>query len=76
MNDAQYLQTQKELLEIAEALSHLDLPAFVERIELAMCAGPVLNPTLYRAGASNLMKIKRIAEAAQSMQLAHSKFLE
>lgn len=67
MNDIQYMQTQKELIEVVEALYRLDLQAFIQRIETAHATGPILNPTLYRLGMESMDKIQRLASAAQYM---------
>jgi len=61
MNDAEYLQTQMQVLLLAGLLLQLDLPAFLHRIEAAEALGPVLDPTLYRRAADNLAALRETA---------------
>lgn len=75
MNDIQYLQTQKQMLEVAQALNALDLDTFIERGKLALSVGPIFNPTLYRCGADNLIRIMAMARAARHLANEYNVFL-
>jgi hypothetical protein len=64
MTNEEYLETQIVLLKAAKTLRTLDLKKFLERIERAELLAPILNPTLYRLGAEQLGKIRRLTVAA------------
>lgn len=68
MSDAEYAQTQAQLLALARVVLDMDLAGFLARIETAHAAGPVLNPTLYRRGQERMEAIRRVASAARGLQ--------
>jgi hypothetical protein len=68
MDDRQYQETQDWLVAVAGIVRALDLDAFLQRIELAEAAGPILNPTLCVMASGKLAKVKRLAEAAKVFQ--------
>jgi hypothetical protein len=68
MTDAEYLQTQRQLVLLAQIVDSLDLDGFLRRIEVAESVGPILNPTLYTEGAENLLKVKGLARACKVFQ--------
>lgn len=68
MNDADYTSTQYQLMILATIVSGLDLDGFLKRIDMAEAAGPILDPTMYRAAMTNLNSIKRLAIAANEFR--------
>ena len=71
MTDEQYLQTQRKLIRLAIEVHGLDFDGFLARIREAETAGPVVDPTLFRRGASALSAVKAVAEAGRSMKEAY-----
>lgn len=68
LTQEQYETIQHQLLLIGELLVQMDLPAFLEQIETAETVGPILDPTLYRMGMSNMAEVKRLAKAAMELR--------
>jgi hypothetical protein len=68
MTDAEYLQTQRQLVLLAQIVDSLDLDGFLQRIGVAESVGPILNPTLYTEGAENLARVKGLARACKALQ--------
>lgn len=68
MNDADYTSTQYQLMVLATIVSSLDLDGFLKRIDMAEAAGPMLDPTVYRAAMTNLTSVKRLASAANEFR--------
>lgn len=71
MDDATYLKTQETLVRAASEIATLDLTTFLQRIETAEGATPVLDPSLFRRGADSLAAVKDLAIAAKRIQHAH-----
>ncbi len=71
MDREKYLKTQKRLLELARDLAELEVSPFLEAIRTAEVVAPILDPTAFRHGATNLGIIKRLAEAALAFQRAY-----
>lgn len=64
MTDKEYIQYQQKIIQLANEIRQLNgLPDFLGRISKAEALGPILNPTLYRAGMEPMGKIKDMAEA-------------
>lgn len=71
MTDAEYQETQQQLLLMAQMISNMpDLSKFLERINTAESVGPMLDPTSWLKGRGNLDKIKKLARAAWEFQKA------
>ena len=68
MKKEEYQQTQTQLLEIMHTVSSMDLNGFVNATNRAESVGPILNPTLYRAGQENLEIVKRMAVALREFK--------
>ena len=68
MDKETYAATQQILLDIARKVVLLQLDDFLAAIERADTLGPILDPTLYRAGVGSMMKIERIASACRAFQ--------
>jgi len=68
MTDPVYAMTQNDLLDVAKKVKQIQpLGLFLDRINSAQAAGPILEPTLYRT-ASNLDVIKRLAQTLKPFQ--------
>ena len=78
MTGTEYELTQTALLTIVRVIGvyKLDWDDFLERIELADAAGPVLDPTLYRNGQANMHKIRELARATQAYQMRIKEILD
>jgi hypothetical protein len=68
MTNEKYQYTQSQLAYLCASVCTLDLAGFLERISIADSVGPVLDPTLYRAGMARMHGMQRIAQAAQAFQ--------
>ncbi|MGE5572975.1 MAG: hypothetical protein ACM3ZU_08165 [Bacteroidota bacterium] len=70
MTDAEYIETQQQLLLLANIVSQMDLADLLERIQHGETVGPILDPTLFIRGSKKLSAVKRIAQGAQQFQKA------
>lgn len=70
MTDEQYLTVQAQLIALSQLVPAMDLTGFVDRINRAEAVGPIVDPTLYRQAKEGLSRIKNIAEAALTFQVA------
>lgn len=68
MTDEEYSQTQTQLLLLAQFANDIDLAGFIERINQTEAVAPMLHPTLYIKGATQLHQIKRLALALRPFQ--------
>lgn len=68
MESAEYFQIQITLQQIAAVVAPLDLQGFLVAAGRAETLGPILDPTLYKAGCENLDKVKELAQAVQCVQ--------
>lgn len=68
MDNAEYTQTQQQLLALAEIVRDLPLEEFLDKIGMCEAVAPLINPTLYIEAADKLQFIKDIARAAKTMQ--------
>jgi len=68
MEEAEYIQTQQQLLCLVGIIKDLPLKEFLHKIDICETVSPLINPILYMKGADNLTFIKRIAEKAQDFQ--------
>jgi len=76
MNDTEYLRTQEQILLLASMLLDLDLPEFLNRIEMAEAAGPLFNPSLYRQAAGNLADLREVALILNTAKKSLQKLVE
>lgn len=65
MTDEEYIQTQHQIILLAQFANDLDLDGFLNRISLAETLAPILDPTLYLRGGKKLHQIKLLALALQ-----------
>ena len=75
MSNDEYLATQEALIELAEKVVWLDLQGFLQRLEIAEAAGPVLAPELWRAASATTSAFRRLADAALAFRKAAREFL-
>lgn len=68
MNEEEYVQTQVQLTILAQLVQSLDLTAFIAAIDRADIYGPIIDPTLWRAGHDKMAKIRRMAVALRKFQ--------
>jgi len=68
MNNATYLVVQADLADMARRLRHIPLDEFIAMAEHADAVGPIMDPTLYRAGAARLADVIRLAHAARALR--------
>ena len=68
MDDAEYIQTQQQLLCLAGIVKDLPIDEFLRKINICESVSPLIDPTLYMKGADKLTFIKRIAESARDFQ--------
>jgi hypothetical protein len=68
MDSGEYMLIQQQLTIFAGLIQKLDLSGFLTAINHADTVGPIVDPTLYMKGSSNMHKIERIARAAQAFQ--------
>lgn len=68
MDKGAYLETQNKIFEEAANIKAMRLDEFIKATELADSAGPVLDPTLWRAGKKNLDVILKLARALKDFQ--------
>jgi hypothetical protein len=68
LTDAEYAQTQSQLLLFAGLLRGMPLERFLESIQRAETVGPLLDPTLYMRAADALSAIKTIAFTLRDAQ--------
>ena len=64
MNNQEYILTQTVLINTAKILQPLKLNEFIERALTAESAGPIFDPSLYRAGIKRLELIRELASRA------------
>lgn len=64
MSDVEYGLVQQAIIQAGDLLAMLDLPAFIDRANVALAVGPVLNPTLYMRGVDRLEAVRDMATAA------------
>jgi hypothetical protein len=74
MTDLEYHGTQQGLLLVAGMVRQWDFAGFLERIGTAHAAGPVIDPTLYRAAGEKLSAIEDLARAAATFKKASDEF--
>lgn len=68
MTNEEYERTQQAIVYIGVQAIVLDIPKFLERIERAETAGPVLNPSLWMLGERGLMYVKALAKAVNGVR--------
>ena len=68
MTNEKYTETQKKILELMSIVRELDLEDFIDSIHRAEAVGPMIDPTMYRAGSQNLQMIKELAEGLQKFK--------
>lgn len=68
MDEAEYIQTQQQLLALAGIVEELPLEEFLQKISICETVSPFLDPTLYMKGADKLTFIKQLARSAKSFQ--------
>lgn len=68
MKREEYVRTQTALMAVAQTVLGLPLRDFLEWIGRSEALGPILDPTLYRAGCDKLTTIRTIAEGAFAFQ--------
>ena len=78
MTDNEYAITQSFLESYINIIAgrQLDWNGFLERIEIADAAGPVLDPTLCREGRANMHLIRDLARATQAYQTRIKEILD
>lgn len=64
----QYQMTQELIITTCRTIMLLPLVPFVNSINRAETIGPIMDPTLYRDGATTLGRIKKLAEALLGAQ--------
>ena len=67
MNAVEYADTQDRLLVACAMMAGLPLKQFLQAINGAEAAGPILDPTLYRAGGDRLLAIRSVAQAGEGI---------
>lgn len=68
MTREEYQDTQANVLTIARIALLLPLEEFVAAIDHADAVGPILDPTLYRAGMGKMQQVRELAVAVQRVQ--------
>ena len=68
LTEQEYKETQQALILLAQAVSELDLPAFLDKISYAHAAAPIFDPTLYSKAADKLRDVERLAAAANQFR--------
>lgn len=68
MKGKEYLITQIQLLELGKKVELLDLDSFLQCIANAETAGPIVDPTLYMKGMTNLRALKNLALAFKQVK--------
>lgn len=63
LGNSEYMEIQGKILLIGKSLTVLDLDSFLGKISRAEAVAPIVDPTLYRKAAENLLAIKNLAEA-------------
>lgn len=61
MDQQTYLQTQTIVMTIAAEVRKLQLDEFLNQISQTESAGPMIDPTMYRAAQKNLSIVKKLA---------------
>lgn len=64
MDPKTYIMTQMRILEMAKIADSLDIETFLQCINTAKTAAPLLDPTLYMKAANNIDAIERLAKIA------------
>ncbi len=70
LTENQYKETQEALAIVEGIVRGLKLKEFLDSIEEAESLGPILDPTLYRAAADKMHRIRRLAIALMVFQTA------
>jgi endo-alpha-1,4-polygalactosaminidase (GH114 family) len=69
---SRYERTKARLLAVTrfavEEIAEADLADLLRRIEAAHALGPMLDPTLYRAGADAMSALAEVARAVQHLR--------
>lgn len=68
MDDLNYSETQKRLIDATRCIVDLNLDAFLDRINHCESVGSLLNPTLYMKGQCRLEKIKALTIKMQAVK--------
>lgn len=76
LDNAGYLELQHNLVLFAGLVKDWNLAGFLNRIEDAHAVGPILDPTLYRAGVDKMVEIGELARALLMFQRAAAKLAE
>jgi len=61
MDKILYKKTQDKILELVPIVRELDLDLFIKNIDIALAAGPIVDPTTYRHAQKNIQIIKNLA---------------
>lgn len=72
MSDADYLQTQHQVMLFVGLLKDLDLRGFRRRLDQADTLGAILDPTLYREALQS-GKLSLLLDTTEALQVAQSK---
>lgn len=68
MTTEEYQQVQDALVGLAAVVRTLDLAGFLQRIERAEAAGPILAPSLYQLSSGRLRDVRRLATQVLALQ--------
>lgn len=68
MNKEEYQQTQEQIVLLANLVRQMPLKEFIEDADRAAAIGPILDPTLWRAGSKNLGTIMDLARSLREFQ--------
>ena len=70
MEDADFIETQAHLLNIAEAARRLRLDEFKKRLDVAVALGEISAPEVYGLFMRRVDVLQRLTVAAQNFQMA------
>lgn len=76
MAEFDYKETQEKLMLCAQFLAELDLDKFLDVASRTETVAPILDPTLYLRGGTQLRLVTDVAQAAKPLQKAWEKFKE
>ncbi len=68
MDNEQYLETQQQIIMLANLVKAMPLKEFTEAADKADAIGPFVDPTLWRAGEWNLRAIRELAHGLRTFQ--------
>lgn len=68
MNEELYIQTQQQIMFLAQIVNELPLREFIAAGRRSEAIGPIVDPTLWIKASANLADVIRLAEALGKFQ--------